>query len=226
MIAYISESADKRILSALKQDGYEVIPLAPFSVLSNPVSTHTDMLILAIGDIAFVHIDYRAELKGFKEIIRIDEQMSDKYPHDVLLNIAVVGKNVFCNTKFASVTVLEYLKSKGYFIHHVSQGYTHCSVCIVDDNAIITSDIGISQSAKNAGIDVLKISEGDISLPPYNYGFIGGTSGSHKEKIFFCGSLECHPDGEKIRDFCKKHSKIIVELTDTPLMDVGGILFI
>ena len=226
MRAYLSQNTDKKIIDALKQEGFEVTLLAPFSALENPVDTHADMLLLVVDDTIFVHKYYEIDLDGFEKIIKIDEPISNKYPNDVLLNIAIVGKNAFCNTKFASKTVLQYLEENNFSIHHVAQGYSHCSTCIVSDNAIISADKGIVEAAKIVGIDALLISSGHISLPPYEYGFIGGVSGSNGDKIYFCGALNHHPDGEKIRNFTLKHKKIIVELTDSPLTDIGGIMFI
>lgn len=226
MRAYLSQNADNKIIDALKQEGFEVKLLAPFSALESPVDTHADMLLLVVDDTIFVHKDYKIDLDGFEKIIKIDEPMSNKYPNDVLLNIAIVGKNAFCNTKFASKTVLKYLEENNFSIHHVAQGYAHCSTCIVSENALISADKGIVEAAKSVGIDALLISSGHISLPPYNYGFIGGSCGSCGDKIYFCGSLKYHPDGENIRDFCQKHNKIVVELCDSPLVDVGGIIII
>lgn len=224
MRAYLSQKADKRIIEALGQEGYNVVPLAPFSALSHPVDTHADMLLLAVGDTIFVHKDYEIEFNGFKNTIKVDEPISSKYPNDVLLNIAIVGKNVFCNTKYASKTVIKHLEDNNYAIHHVEQGYAHCSTCIVSENAIISADFGILQKAQKMGIDALLITSGHISLPPYNYGFIGGSCGSCGDKIYFCGALKYHPDGDKIRAFCEKHQKIVIELLDAPLVDIGGIL--
>lgn len=226
MLAYLSDKADKRIIDSLNEKGLNTILLKPFSALSNPVCTHADMLLLSVGNTLFVHRDYDISFKGFSDVIKIDEPISNKYPNDILLNITIVGKNVFANTKYASKTILKSLEQNGYSIHHVSQGYAHCSTCIVNDNAIITADKGIALTAQNIGIDVLLISEGHISLPPYDYGFIGGSCGSHKDGIYFCGSLNHHPDGEGIRAFCQAHEKKVIELCDAPLMDVGGILFI
>ena len=226
MKAYISKTADKKIIDALKQEGFEVKLLAPFSALESPVDTHADMLLWAVGNAVFVHQDYKIDLDGFEKIIKIDEPMSNKYPNDVLLNIAIVGKNAFCNTKFASKTVLQYLEKNNFSIHHVAQGYAHCSTCIVSDNAIISADKGIVEAAKIVGIDALLISSGHISLPPYEYGFIGGSCGSNGDKIYFCGALNHHPDGEKIRQFCEKHGKSAIELSNHPLVDIGGIMFI
>ena len=225
MRAYLSQNADKRIIDALEQKGFEIIPLAPFSALCYPVDTHADMLLLAIGNTVFVHKDYKIDLVGFN-VIKIDEPISNKYPNDVLLNVAIVGKNAFCNTKYTSKTVIKYLEENNYAIHHVGQGYAHCSTCILGENAIISADLGIVQAAQKAGIDALLISSGHISLQPYDYGFIGGSCGSCEDKIYFGGSLKYHPDGEKIRLFCENHNKIVVELFDAPLVDVGGILFI
>ena len=226
MRAYLSQNTDKKIIDALKQEGFEVKLLAPFSALESPVDTHADMLLLAVSDTFFIHQDYKIDLNGFEKIIKIDEPMSNKYPNDVLINIAIVGKNAFCNTKFASKTVLQYLEKNNFSIHHVAQGYAHCSTCIVSDNAIISADKGIVEAAKGVGIDALLISSGHISLPPYEYGFIGGSCGSNGDKIYFCGALNHHPDGKKIRQFCEKHGKSAIELSNHPLVDIGGIMFI
>ncbi len=225
MLAYLSQNADKRIFEALQQEGFETISLPSFSALSHPVDTHVDMLFLSVGDTIFMHKDYTPDLRGFSRVIKIDEPMGKRYPNDVLLNIAVVGKNVFANTKYASKTVLKYLEKKGFSINHISQGYAHCSSCIVSENALITADLGIAEAARKAGVDVLKIGEGNIYLPPYNHGFIGGSCGLCGDKIYFCGSLNYHPDGEKIRRFCELYGKVAIDLVDAPLMDIGGILF-
>ena len=225
MLAYLSQNADKRIFDALKQEGFETIPLVPFGVLSSPVDTHADMLLLSVGDVIFVHKDYKIDLSALENVIQIDEPMGAKYPSDILLNIAIVGKHVFANTKYASKTVLEYLSQNGFSIHHVSQGYAHCSTCIVSENAIISADVRIIEAAQKVGVDALKIDEGHISLPPYNHGFIGGACGAYGDKIYFCGSLNTHPNGNEIRNFCLKHGKNAISLADMPLNDIGGILF-
>lgn len=222
MLAHISKNADKRIIDALKQEGFETVLLSPFDALSQPVSSHADMLLCAVGNVIFKHSDYTLE----GDFVNITEKIGAKYPLDVLLNIAIVGNHVFANVKHASKTVLDYLEKSGYSIHHVSQGYAHCSTCIVSNNAIITADHTIALTAQNEGIDVLLIGAEHISLPPYEYGFIGGATGTTNDSIYFCGSLSHHPDGENIRAFIEAHGKSVIELSNSPLSDVGGILFI
>ena len=231
MLAFLSSDTPKNIISALEGNGARVIPLPPFPALQAPVASHTDMLLLACGKTLFVHKDYafssnKALLDAFDKVITLDEPISSKYPNDILLNIAIVGDNVFANTQFASKTALDFLAGQGKKICHVKQGYTHCSVCAVTDNAIITSDAGIANTAKSVGIDTLLISSGHISLPGYDYGFIGGASGSDRNNIYFCGSLSYHPDGISIQSFCQKHGKTVVELSNSPLIDIGGVLLV
>jgi hypothetical protein len=71
MIAYLSQNADKRIFDAFRREGFDAVPLAPFSALSHPVDTHADMLLCDVGDTVFVHEDYQSEFKGFKNIVKI-----------------------------------------------------------------------------------------------------------------------------------------------------------
>ena len=226
MRAFINQYADKRIIDGLYKQGFDIVLLPPFDALCPPVSTHADMLICYVESSMFIHKDYPLDMSAFANITRIDEPISQKYPNDVLMNIAIVGKNVFANTNHASKTILEHLKTNGYSICHISQGYAHCSTCIVSDNAIITADDIIAREAVRIGIDTLKISSGHVSLPPYEYGFIGGATGVTEDAVYFCGSLSYHPDGAKIQEFIKAHRKEVLELIDGPLMDVGGILFI
>ena len=231
--------SDNRIcpkaLSLLKAEGFEPILLPAADYLQEGVASHTDMLIFVGFGKVFCHENY---YKSNSEIIEIiasltnseicisSEPTGKKYPLDVLFNACIVGNNLICNEKNVSRLISGAAKAHGCKIIGVSQGYTKCSVCVVSDNAIITSDSGIAKACRDKGIDVLKISEGHISLPPYNFGFIGGASGVHGDKVYFCGSLDTHPNGEKIKEFCIKHKKIAVSLSDGELQDVGSLFFI
>jgi hypothetical protein len=81
-------------------------------------------------------------------------------------------------------------------------------------------------AGRASGIDVLTVSEGHISLPPYNFGFIGGSCTECGGKVYFCGSINSHPDGARIKEFCEKHGKTAISLSDRELIDVGSLFFI
>ena len=84
----------------------------------------------------------------------------------------------------------------------------------------------MSRALSNCGIKVTKIQNGAIALPPYEYGFIGGAAGVFKDKVYFSGNVERHPDGKRIIDAITGEGFVPISLSDEPLADVGRIIFI
>ena len=235
MLALIDNRIDSASLLALSKTEAELILMPPAKFLQNGVASHPDMIIFIGFGKLFCHESYYAENRELidkvasgstLELTLSNEPTGKKYPLDVLFNAALVGNRLICNTKTVSKLVLEAARAFGCEIVHVPQGYTKCSTCIVSDNAIITADRPIFDACRDAGIDALLISEGHIDLTGYGYGFIGGASGVCGDKVYFCGDTSLHPDGERIKEFCQKHGKTAVSLSDKRLYDVGTIMFI
>ena len=235
MKALIDCRADFYLLSALEKYGFETILMPPADYLQKGVSSHTDMLIFIGFDRLFCHrlyysknkelIDRLAEHTGL-ELTLSDEPTDEKYPRDVLFNACAVGNRLICNKNTVSKLIIDAAGKNNYEIINVPQGYTKCSICVVSDNAIITADQAIAKACAVSDIDVLTVSEGHISLPSYDHGFIGGASGLCDNNVYFCGSLETHPDADRIIDFCKSHGKSAVSLSKNVLLDVGTVFFI
>ena len=76
------------------------------------------------------------------------------------------------------------------------------------------------------GVNVTLISNGGISLPPYDYGFIGGASGVIGKNVFFFGDISKHPDCKKICSAIENAGYTPVSLSDEELTDLGGIIAI
>lgn len=231
--------ADNRIcpqaLSFLKAEGFEPILIPAANYLQEGVASHTDMLIFIGFGKVFCHENYYKinreiinKIASFanSEVCISSEPTGKKYPLDVLFNAALVGKRLICNEKTVSKLILTAASEQGCEIINVPQGYTKCSIAPVSANAIITADKAIAEACRNKGIDVLTVSEGHVSLPPYNFGFIGGACGLYRDNVYFCGSIDNHPDGESIKEFCVKHKKSAVSLSDGELQDVGSLFFI
>lgn len=221
---------DKKCESGLRERGFELIKLPCFPVLQEPVSAHPDMLLfLGEGRIA-CHKDYfsiaQNEISKISEITNTEitlscEKIDSEYPKDVLFNAAAVGNKLICRLDAVSEKI-----KMGYDIINVKQGYAKCSTCVVSDNAIITADNSIAKAAEKNGIDVLLVSSNGVRLDGYDCGFIGGASGSDQDNVYFCGNVDLHPDGERIKGFCQKHGKAAISLSDEPLYDFGTLMFI
>ena len=111
----------------------------------------------------------------------------------------------------------------GYEICHTNQGYPACTVLAFGNNAI-TADKGVARLMESEGIKVTLIGNGGISLPPHEYGFIGGASGVVGDKVYFFGDLLSHPDGQLIGDKLREAGFTPISLSDEPLRDLGGII--
>ena len=220
---------------ALEGLGYSVVKMPPFVSLPHPMAAHTDMILFLGFGCLFTHRDYYSENakvidlicheRGLEKIIS-EEALGDSYPHNVLFNCALVGNKLICNPKYISRHILAVAQNNGCELISTKQGYAKCSTCVVSDNAIITSDRGIHKSATSCGIDSLLIDAGHVSLPPYEYGFIGGASGTNEDEIYFCGDINLHPSSKEILEFAKKHGKKVISLSDGELLDIGSILFV
>lgn len=218
----------------LEGHGYTLVPMPPFCELDGPVSSHPDMLMF-FGDRIYCHRRYLpaareqlaliSEASGFA-LTASDEPTGRRYPLDVLFNAAEIGNHLICRKASVSRLVLDYAAARGLVTLNVGQGYAKCSVCKVSDNAIITSDRGIADAARGAGIKVLTVRPGHVALDGYDCGFIGGASGSDDDNVYFCGDVLRHPDGEAICDFCRSNGKNAISLSGEPLYDYGSIFFI
>jgi hypothetical protein len=96
----------------------------------------------------------------------------------------------------------------------------------ISENAAITADRGMAKALSDNGITVTLIENSSISLPPYEYGFIGGAGAAFGDKVFFLGDITSHPSYCKISDAISKCSRHPHSLSDEGLADLGGITFI
>lgn len=214
----------EKVIEKLSEKEISCIILEDNGDIDFSVRNHADMAAYKLTD-GKILLDRRQQKAvevirnlGY-EVVFTEENISGAYPNDVLLNAARVGETVICNEKFISREILSISQD----IINVRQGYAKCSICEVTDKAFITDDRGIFEKCKER-FDVLLIEKGDIKLSGQNYGFIGGASAKIGERILFFGSLDTHRDGEKIKEFLKKHNKAFECLSDDKLTDIGSVI--
>ena len=216
------------IVKALEKQGITVIAAPASERLPVPVRYHTDMLCCYLGNGRMVVaagekiLQERLAYFGVQTIFT-EQPLRNSYPYDAGCNILQIGKDVFYNPKSADRKIIKELK--GCMLHRVSQGYSRCSVAVVNEKSAITADPGMAKAMKQAGLEVLEIQPGKIRLPGYDYGFIGGCCGLiAPDRIVFTGSLKQHPDGERIKTFLFQRGISYVELMEEPLLDIGGLI--
>lgn len=210
--------------------------IEPLFVPDNPfvdkrLSGHADLSVFHAGEREVVLAPH---LKGSEFVSSLENAglsvrfatilQGEKYPNDAQLNAVIVGSHLIYSPKATSNELVELLsKRKKLKAIQVKQGYVNCSVCVVDQNSIITADRGIAEKCTVGGMDVLLIRPGYFVLDGFNCGFIGGCTFKLSSRLLaFTGHIDMHPDKERIIDFLNLHSVVPVYLTSYPAFDIGG----
>ncbi len=160
------------------------------------------------------------------DFIACHSNPQDPYPHDIAFNIIPLEDKIICNSNYIDNTIKQHCLTNQINIIHTNQGYAKCSTMVIDKNNIITADNSIHNAAIQNGINSLLIRAGYISLPGYNYGFIGGASGVYNDTVYISGVLDSHPEKIQIEEFIYSCNKTIMYLSSLPAIDLGSFLFI
>ncbi len=222
----VSGRITEEIAGNIRKFGIEIIYAPELPLKTAGISDHPDCQIAHIGDNKFVVsplvADFYADKLEGAEIICGTADIRRNYPHDAAYNIAWVGNKVFHNPVCTDGILKKHI---GERLITIKQGYGKCSVCIVDENSLITDDPSVAKVARISGADVLEVYKGDVRLRGYDYGFIGGAGGKLKKDVLaFFGDIKKHRDYEKISEFCAAKGVNIVSLSTGPLTDFGSVI--
>jgi hypothetical protein len=167
---------------ALINMGYNLIELKRSNSVYEEISSHTDIFTCFINNKLFIEPSQYANFKNISNNIKkiAGEEVHLKYPLDVKYNVCIVGKYAIHNFNFTEESLLEELKNSKYKLINVKQGYSNCSIAVIDENSVIVSDRGLKKALEKMNINVLFLDyTPDIKLIKGNcyskmVGFIGG----------------------------------------------------
>ena len=223
----VSEKIGTESLQSLKNLGIEPIFAFVSNRVMSEISHHADITIAHLGKNRFIcspdSYSYYKDILTGADLICGPYDLGKIYPNDVYYNITALKDYIFAYKN--QIEILKMNNPMSQKILKANQGYTKCNICVVDDNAIITSDISIYNEAKKNDIDVLLIKSGEIELDGFDYGFIGGATGKLSKNILALnGELKTHSDADNIKAFCKNYGVDIYELKKGDICDIGSIL--
>lgn len=216
---------DEKVIEKLNNLGINSVILQDNFFVDDSVKNHSDISAFYFGNGKILLDKGQSTAKGTLEkmgftVWQTREEIAGKYPSDIRMNSASVGEYIICRKKYTDEMIL----NCGKEIIDVKQGYAKCSVCPVNEKAIITDDRSIYEKTKNI-FDVLLIEKGDIYLKNKNYGFIGGSCGKiSSDTLVFFGDINTHRNAEEIKVFLNKHNVNYLNLFDGKLRDIGGFL--
>ena len=213
-----------------------ILALPSINNVYEEISSHVDIYISKIKDTLIIE---KAMYDNIKEkvldndicIVRGNETVKNPYPNDILYNVCVIGNNAIHNFKYTDKKLLEIIDKKGLNKININQGYSNCSIAVIDDNSAIVSDKKIANMLQEYGIDTLYIDEKlDIKLldKKGNYskmsGFIGGAIERMENNVIVFGDLNKIDKENKIRNFITSRNLNVIDFEGFDVIDYGGII--
>ena len=216
---------------SLKKLGYQLIEIQTNENMYREISSHVDIFVCKIGKKMIVEKSQYENLQKILSNIELGgEEVQNKYPNDIKYNVCIIGKKAIHNLKYTDFKIKQELINQGYELINTTQGYTNCSIAVIDDNSAIVTDKGLYKILEKHGIDVLYLKENlDIKLLKNDgyserKGFIGGAISRIGDKIIISGDLNKIDKDGKIRKFINRKKLEIVEFENLDVIDYGGIV--
>lgn len=219
----------------IKELGYELIEINKSNKVYEEISSHVDIFVckteknIIIEPSQFNNIKDKLQDKN-EQLIKGNDEIERKYPYDIKYNVCTIGKKAFHNFEYTDSKLKEELIKQGYELINTTQGYTNCSIAVIDDNSAIVTDKGLFKILKKHNIDVLYLEyEPDIKLlntEEYSNrnGFIGGAISRLGDKIIIFGDLSKIDINEEIKEFINKKGLQIIDFKGIDVIDYGGIV--
>ncbi len=230
---------DRRMRKIEKQKltelGYKLIEIDKSTKVYPEISSHVDIFTCKIGKKIIIEpTKYQRILEqnlyAEKNIIKGQEEIQEKYPADIKYNVCTIGKRAIHNFKYTDKKLKQLLIDNKYELINTTQGYTNCSIAVINDNSAIVSDKGLYKILKFHGIDTLLVKNNlDIKLlngEKYSNkkGFIGGCISRICDKIIVFGDLNKIDTDSKIRKFIISKNLKIIEFETLDVIDYGGLI--
>ena len=135
----LGEKYTKALESALFVHDLEPIWLKSNPHVDGRLSGHADLSAVQIGKSVILseYLNPCEQIHKIVEVEYVPDPQQAVYPYDAGLNFCIVGDKLFFNPKTANAKLVEKCGCKQFI--PVKQGYTKCSICVIDENSICRS---------------------------------------------------------------------------------------
>ena len=218
----------------LKELGYRLIEINSNNKLYPEISSHTDIFCTKIKNNLIIETSQYDLIKNNIineiDVIKGNSIVGSNYPQDIKYNVCILGKYAIHNFNYTDSKIKEILQKENYDLIDVKQGYTKCSIAVIDENSLITSDKGVYEELKQYNYDILFLNyKLNIKLLKNGKfssmnGFVGGAISRIGDTIFISGDLNAIDHKNEIRNFIQKRNLHIISFKDLDVIDYGGII--
>lgn len=219
----------------IRKLGYNIVELPCSDILYPEISSHPDIFCCKINDKVIIeekmYERINEKIYDKSNIVISKQNLEKKYPYDVIYNICQIGKNVIHNFKYTNKEALNLIDKCNLNKINIKQGYSNCSIAVIDENSVIVSDEKVAEILSENKIDILNINWNlDIKLlnnkDTYSNmtGFIGGAISRLDDYVIVFGDLEKIDNNNIIRSYITKKGFKIIDFKGLDVIDYGGII--
>lgn len=229
-IAIIDNRMRKIEKEKLIELGYELQEIKTSANVYPEISAHVDIFACKVDRNIIIEPTQYQNLVLIPDLIKGQEEVQDQYPYDIKYNVCTIGKRAIHNFQYTDLKLKQVLVENNCELINTTQGYTNCSIAVIDDNSAIVSDKGLYKILKSHGVDTLLVENNlDIKLldgEKYSNkkGFIGGCISRLDDSIIVFGELNKIDNNSKIRKFITDKNLKIIEFEGLDIIDYGGLI--
>lgn len=223
---------DKRMRKIEKQKiqdiGYEIIEVQTNQEVYPEISSHADIFACKVRN--EIIIEPSQKFKELSNFVYGEEKIRIKYPQDIKYNVCIIGNIAIHNLDYTDKILKQKLIDNHFELVNTTQGYTNCSIAVINENSAIVTDKGLNKILQKHGIETLYLNERlDIKLLKENKysekkGFIGGCISRLGDKVIIFGDLDKIDSKNKMRNFINEKGLEIIEFKGLDVIDYGGLI--
>ena len=229
MYAIIDQRSPEKVKNNLAKYVDDVFEFSSENITYNSISGHPDIFIFQDSKKLIVTPNSPKSLFDFLDKKKINYALGIKNVGESLAesssyNCYSTKDYFFCNEGKPDKSIQNYCVNKQLIL--VPQSYVRCSMFGINNQKMITSDLGIVKVLNNFKIDYFYFNPSEIKILDHKNGFLGGTLGKMDNKLFFLGNILKHKEGRELNKFISNNQNEVVCLGNDCLYDGGGLFFV
>lgn len=229
MYAIIDQRSPEEVKNNLARYVDDVFEFSSENITYNSISCHPDIFMYQDSKKLIIAPNSPRKLFDFLDKKKINYDLGIKSVGESLqessrYNCYSTKDYFFCNSGKPDKSIQNHCENKQLI--HVSQSYVRCNMFGLNNQKMITSDLGIVYVLEKNEIDYFYFNPTEINIVDHKYGFLGGTLGEKRDTLFFLGNILKHKDGSELHNYIISNQQEVICLGNDYLYDGGGLFFV
>ncbi len=219
--------------------GYEILEIPTNKNVYYEISSHVDIFAVRVKDNLILEptvyelLQEKIRKSSDVRVIKGQNTVKYKYPFDVPYNICITKDFAIGNFKYIDPVLDNVIGKSDLRKVHINQGYSKCSIAVIDDNIVVVNDKSIAKILEKNGLEVIflndnldiKLYKDDKEFSGMN-GFVGGCLQRIDNYIYVSGGMQIIDKNGTIRKVINDRNLQCIDFKEFEIIDYGGMIII